>query len=267
MAQPDTSHYTVLDRPEISDVIFYPRAEDARASASRRGEDHLITVAPDVQVGARFHMVAVDAPNLLFFHGNGEIVADYDELSSFYNKMGINFLPVDYRGYGRSGGRPTVGSMMADSHIILDYVRNRLAAGGFKGPLAIMGRSLGSACALELAAAHPENINGLVIESGFAYAGPLLRLLGVAVDRIGFKEEEGFGNLAKIRRFKGPTLIIHAQHDHIIPFADGQALFDASPAPEKKMLRIDGADHNDLFYVGLEKYLTAIREFVDSLNR
>jgi fermentation-respiration switch protein FrsA (DUF1100 family) len=262
----DNPIYSVLDRPEISDVIFYPRTEGVHSYGRSPGEDHLIAVAPDVTVGARFHMAEADGPSLLFFHGNGEIVADDGDLSPLFNDLGINFLPVDYRGYGRSGGRPSVGTMMADSHIILEYVCNRLADDGYSGPLAVMGRSLGSACALELAAAHPDKISGLVIESGFAYAGPLLRLLGVPVDRIGFKEEQGFGNIAKIRRFEGPTLIIHAQHDHIIPFTDGQALFDASPAPEKKFLRIDGADHNDIFYVGLEKYLKGIGEFVGLLK-
>ena len=47
------------------------------------------------------------APSILFFHGNGEIVADYDDLGPLYNRMGINFLAADYRGYGRSTGRPT----------------------------------------------------------------------------------------------------------------------------------------------------------------
>ena len=256
--------YTVLDRPEVSGVIFYPRQEDDRSPDEK---DHLIPVAPGIHVGARFHMAAADSPNLLFFHGNGEIVADYEELSPIYNRLGISFLPVDYRGYGRSGGQPTVGSMMADSHVVLDYVQRWLANNGFTGPLVVMGRSLGSACALELAAAHAGEIDGLVIESGFAHAEPLLRLLGVAVDRIGFKEELGFRNIDKIRLFDGPTLVIHAQYDNIIPFTDGRDLFDASRSTQKNLLRIEGADHNSIFYVGFETYLQGMQGFVASLRR
>lgn len=55
-----------------------------------------------------------NAPTLLFFHGNGEIVEDYDDIAQIYLKLGINFLPVDYRGYGRSTGSPTVTAMMRD---------------------------------------------------------------------------------------------------------------------------------------------------------
>jgi fermentation-respiration switch protein FrsA (DUF1100 family) len=265
MALPN-SISTVLDRPEVSNVIFHPRREDDPSARAHTEKDHLIGVAPNVHVGARFHMASAGAPNLLFFHGNGEIVADYDELGPVYNSLGLGFLAIDYRGYGRSGGHPSVGSMLADSHVVLAYVRNWLARNGFTGPLMVMGRSLGSACALELAAAHAGKIDGLIIESGFAYAEPLLRLLGVAVDRIGFKEEQGFRNIDKIRQFQGPTLIIHAQYDHIIPLSDGKALYDASAAPQKTFLRIDGADHNNLFFVGLETYLRGIGDFVKSFT-
>ena len=91
-----------------------------------------------------------------------------------------------------------------------------------------MGRSLGSASVLELAAAHSNLIHGLIIESGFAYAAPLLKLLGIDIEALGFKEAHGFGNIDKIKAFAKPTLIIHAEFDHIIPFSDGQALFDAT---------------------------------------
>jgi alpha-beta hydrolase superfamily lysophospholipase len=262
MASPNPSQYAVLNRPEVSGVIFHPRAEENRTKGKNKNKDHLITVAPDVHLGARFHLTASDAANLLFFHGNGEIVADYDEVGSLYNRLGINFLPVDYRGYGQSSGTPTIGDMLADSHVILAYVRDWLQKSGFNGPLMVMGRSLGSACALELAAAHADHLDALIIESGFAFAEPLLRLLGVAVDRLGFKEDQGFRNIDKIRQFEKPTLIIHAQFDHIIPLSAGRALFDASTARHKRFVQIDGADHNNLFYIGFESYLQAIGDLM-----
>ena len=120
------------------------------------------------------------------------------------------------------------------------------------------GRSLGSASALELAAAHEEEIDGLIIESGFAYAEPLLRLLGVNVDQIGFREDQGFQNIYKIQKFKSPTLVIHAEHDHIIPFSDGQALHKASGSEQKQLLKIEGANHNDIFYRGMQIYMETV---------
>jgi len=179
--------------------------------------------------------------------------------------MGINFLPVDYRGYGRSTGVPTVSAMMADCHVIFRFVAAWLKDRGCGGPLVVMGRSLGSASALELAASYPDRVRGLIVESGFAYAEPLLRLIGVDVSAIGFTEAAGFGNPDKISRYPGPTLIIHAAQDHIIPFSDGECLYDASGSENKRLLRIPGADHNNLFYVGSSSYLKAIGELMSSL--
>ncbi len=210
-------------------------------------------------VGARFHPAAAAAPTILFFHGNGEIVADYDELAPFYRRQGVNFLPVDYRGYGRSTGAPTVSAMMRDCHAILAFARQWLPEMGYRGPLMVMGRSLGSASALELAAAYPEQVAALIVESGFAYAGPLLQLLGVNLTAIGFKEMAGFRNVDKIRAYPGPTLIIHAEDDHIIPASDGQALYDASAAADKTLLKIPHANHNDILLQGFAVYMAAIQ--------
>jgi len=259
MIDPSTIHYPALDRPEITAFLFYPRPEWEPGGADWAQGIHMIPVDDAVSVGARFHLVDPAAPNILFFHGNGEIVSDYDDIAGLYARIAINFLPVDYRGYGLSGGRPTVTAMMRDAHAIFAYVRRWLAENRHTGPLIVMGRSLGSASALELAARYPDDIDGLIVESGFAYALPLLRLMGVATDRLGITESEAFDNTAKIGRYPGPTLVIHAEFDHIIPFTDGEALFAASPDPEKRFLEIPNANHNDIFLHGIGPYLDAVR--------
>jgi pimeloyl-ACP methyl ester carboxylesterase len=267
-----TSDFSCLDRPEVLAFLFHPRPEPgASGTAVNEAEakvpgttDVLIPVADAAVVGARLHLADPVAPSILFFHGNGEIVADYDDLGPLYNRMGINFLAADYRGYGRSTGRPTVTAMMHDCHAVLAFVGDWLARHGFSGPLFAMGRSLGSASALELADAHPDRLSGLIVESGFAHAGPLLQLLGVDPAAVGFREETGFRHIDKIARWMKPLLIIHAEFDHIIPFSDGRRLFDACPSPQKHLLKIPGADHNNIFMAGLDDYLAAIREMVFS---
>ncbi len=258
--------YTILDRPEALAAIFHPRPESDAPPSAKYVSDHLIEVETSVHVGARFHAGIPRGANLLFFHGNGEIVADYDELGPIYNDMGINLLAVDYRGYGRSNGSPSVSTMMADGHVVLNYVQNWLRKNKMSGPLIIMGRSLGSASALELAAGHSNAIQGLIIESGFAYAAPLLRMLGIHPDLLGFKEKEGFGHLDKIGQYSGPTLVIHAEFDHIIPFSDGKALFAASPAKHKNILKIEGANHNDILLRGFSIYMQAVQEIIHHIK-
>ena len=256
--------YSQFDRHEILMFLFHPRPEwKNSAQPGGAADEKLITVEKGVVVGARFHLAGKAHPNILFFHGNGEIVADYSDLGELYNRMGINFLPVDYRGYGRSTGEPTVTAMMRDAHVIFDYVQNWLKENDYDGSLIVMGRSLGSASALEISAHYGDLIDGLIIESGFADVGPLFQILGINMEALGVKEEEGFQNIEKIRRFEKTTLIIHAENDHIIPFHNGQMLYDACEAGDKSLLKIPGANHNDIFLVGISEYMKAVKELVD----
>jgi fermentation-respiration switch protein FrsA (DUF1100 family) len=258
--------YSAFDHPDILAFLFHPRPEDFSAPLPENAESVVIPVSGGEQIGACFHRAGQDAPTILFFHGNGEIVADYNDIAPLYNQIGLNFFPVDYRGYGRSTGRPSVSAMMNDCRDVFDFIGKWLETNGYPGPLIVMGRSLGSACALELAAACPDKIDALIIESGFAYALPLLRLLGIPVESLNLQEEDGFRNIDKIRPFTKPALIIHAQYDHIIPFSDGQALYDACQSEYKRMLEIKGADHNSIFFNGMEDYLQAVRKLAVSLS-
>lgn len=258
--------YTMLDRPEVLQFLFHPRKAAGPVDGDERFREILIPVEGDIGIGARFHMAHNKGPSILFFHGNGEIVADYDDIGPLFNRLGINFMAVDYRGYGCSTGSPTVSAMMADCHRLFDYTESWRSDNGFEGPLIVMGRSLGSASALELAAACADRMDGLIIESGFAWAGPLLRRLGVVPDRIGFDESSGFANVDKIRGFVKPTRIIHAEFDHIIPFSDGEALHNACGAQDKSLTKIPGANHNDIFMRGLDRYLEAITDLASKLS-
>ncbi len=257
--------YSAFDRPEILNFLFYPHKEGAGTAPGGRVKELLIPVEKNIVIGARFYTVSETAPVILFFHGNGEIVADYSDLAPEYMRIGVNFLPVDYRGYGLSTGRPTITAMMKDCHVIFDFVKKYLHENRFTGPLVIMGRSLGSASALEIAYHYQEEIDALVIESGFAYIIPLLSLLGVDAAQIGVTEEMGMRNHDKIKGFKKPVLIIHAERDHIIPFREGKALYHACGSGEKKLLEIKGANHNNIFLYGHTEYMQAVKELVDRL--
>lgn len=258
--------YSLLDRPEILRGLFHPRPEFGRSMAQSGHTDIMVPVDNEIAVGARFHMADKSACNILFFHGNGEIVADYDEFGQIMNQLRINFLAADYRGYGRSTGLPTATAMMRDCHTIFSYVKNWLNKNGYRGPLVLMGRSLGSASVLELAVHHAAGIDGLIVESGFAYTGPLLALLGINIAAFEFEEAKGFCNRDKIKSFHKPTLIIHAEKDHIIPFTDGESLYEACPAAEKTLLKIPKANHNDIFMHGIKDYLAAVTALLERLS-
>lgn len=260
------SDYTIFDHPDVISVLFHPRRDTPGKDSPPNMIPFRIPLEDGESLGAAFHAAGQKSPTILFFHGNGEIVSDYDDIGKIFVRQGINFFVVDYRGYGVSSGSPTVSSMLKDCHAVFGFVKEWLAASGYGGNLIVMGRSLGSACALELAVQKGYIIAGLIIESGFAYALPLLRLMGVDPDRLGLREDMGFRNIEKISRCQLPLLVIHAEHDHIVPYADGQAIFKYSPAKDKNFITIREADHNTIFYYGMADYLSGIRTFIGNLG-
>lgn len=258
--------YSVLDRPEVLTRLFHPRTEFEGIEKPENSLDLLIPVEDDIVVGGRFHMTDTSAPNVLFFHGNGEIVADYDDLGPLYNRMGMNLLVVDYRGYGRSTGRPSVTTMMRDCHAVFEFTENWLAREGYGGTFIVMGRSLGSAPALELAHRYKERMGGLIVESGFAYLAPLLTLLGVDKSAMDLTEENSTENIIKIRSWDKPALVIHAEFDQIIPFSDGKTLYETCPSSEKTLLMIPLARHNDIFMKGMTQYMGAVKNLCEKAS-
>ncbi|MDD9303587.1 MAG: alpha/beta hydrolase [Desulfobacter sp.] len=252
--------YESLDLPGVTAYLFHPRRQDGKRRADQNRQDMMIPVEKDVALGASLHLGDPDKPVLLFFHGNGEIVSDYDDIgNAFFQAGGVNLFVVDYRGYGESTGRPSVSAMMEDGPKVLNFLKTMMKQKKMSGPISVMGRSLGSAPAICLAADF--FFHALIVESGFAFTEPLLRVLGLDPEAIGFKEGQSMGNLDKIKKVKSPCLIIHAQFDRLIPFSDGKALHDACPAIKKHLLEIKGADHNNIFAWGMIPYLDQVRQF------
>ena len=156
--------YTRLDRPDISMSSFYPRRNWTDASPG--AQDHTIPVGPDVSLSARFFPANVSAASILYFYGNGETAADYDDIAPWYNSVGVNFFVVDYRGYGMSGGSPAFSTMLSDAWQALAYLEKMLSEGEYRGGLFVMGRSMGRHAAFELAAGSRDSGDGIEAGSG-----------------------------------------------------------------------------------------------------
>lgn len=259
--QQSTDNHSGLDQPAVLKILFYPRQE-VPSPLPPRAEDHLIPVTDGAQLGARFHLAAPEEPHILFFHGNGETVNDYNEVGVQFSAIGLSFLAVDFRGYGISTGTPLASTLLADAHLVFAAVREWMAANNRTGPLLLMGRSLGTACAVELAVAHMGDIAGLIIESGFATTLPLLIRLGVDVNGLGLTEADGFGNVRKIERMTKPTLLIHGQNDEIIPVAEVAILQAQCIARNKELQIVPGADHDSIIARTGRMYFEVIRRFI-----
>ncbi len=251
--------YSLLDLPHILSFVFYPRED--YSPPPRNAVDHSVPVEKDVSIVCRFYPASETAPSILYFHGNGEVICDYDWIATLYNKLGINLFVADYRGYGQSSGMPSFANTVADSHVIFKYFRDTLKASRYGGPLFVMGRSLGSLSATELAMSYPEYLKGLIVESGFASAGKLLMYLGTLLSFPRLEEFEK-ANLDKLRAITIPTLIIHGEWDEIIPFEQALVFHENVGSKNKRLLPIPQAGHNDIILVGMEQYFRAISEFL-----
>lgn len=277
MSQP----FTVLDQPEVLRVMFYPRRSWPGISLVSNVHDGRVEVEAGVSLGYSLHpalsgmkgLAEPPSPLILYFHGNGEVARDYDSIAPFYTDLGISLLVADYRGYGWSDGLPTASSLVHDAPLVFEALGQILQEAGSEVPpfdrlrtlqrVFVMGRSLGSAAAIEVACHHQEAITGLIIESGFAHTSQLLARLGVVLENLD-ETQDVFSNLTKISQISLPTLVIHGQADMLIPASEGVALYERSVAPddEKRLVIIPGAGHNDLLTLGAATYFEAIRDFV-----
>ena len=256
--------YSEIDRPSILTYVFYPR--DTFSTCPRWGFDHFVTVAEGVVVHCRFYKENDNWPWVLHFHGNGEVVSDYDEIAIFYLKYGINLVVADYRGYGKSTGEPTLTDISHDAHIIYDSVRKELVERGLKSDLWVMGRSLGSISALEIAYRQKSTVPGIIIESGFPSITRLLTHLDVPAAGIDLGDIDR-QCLDMVREITTPALIIHGEYDTLVPLGEAETLIEQIGSKEKELLVIPGANHNDIMFVGLKQYFEAIKQFIDKRQR
>jgi alpha-beta hydrolase superfamily lysophospholipase len=256
---------TVLDQPAVLQVMFYPRRSWPGISPVSNVHDGRVEVEPGVSVGYSLYPADPHSPLILYFHGNGEIARDYDSIAPFYTNLGISLLVADYRGYGWSDGFPTASSLVHDAPLVFQALGQMMKEAKNEVPqrVFVMGRSLGSAAAIEVARHHQETIAGLIIESGFAHTSRLLARLGVVLGDLD-ETQDVFANLAKIGQINLPTLVIHGQADVLIPASEGVALYEGSAAPDdaKRLVIIPGAGHNDLLAVGADIYFEAVCKFM-----
>ncbi|MCC6237114.1 MAG: alpha/beta hydrolase [Dehalococcoidia bacterium] len=260
MAYLEPSDYRILDEAGAPASMFYPR--DDLWPATNGARDQLIEVASGISVGARFFGANPEWPTLLYFHGNGEIASDYDDISSIYEDRGMNLFVAEFRGYGASGGIPTVEALVGDAHPIASAFHAFLDVEGYTGARWIMGRSMGAQAALEAAAQAPTRFGGLIIESG---AGNIRRSL----ERYGLLDTERGGLLAKahdekIASIALPTLIIHGQYDDLVPLARAHELFELMTVEPRQLVTIPEAGHNDLLWVGEQLYFDSIVAFIEA---
>lgn len=194
----------------------------------------------------------------LFFHGNGGNVATVAESLVLLNRRHrLSVMTFDYRGYGKSEGKPDERGILEDARAARRWLATRANIG--ETDIVLMGHSLGGGVAVDLAA--KDGARALVLSNTFTslpevgkHHLPWLPTRLLMTQRL--------DSLSKISEYQGPLLQSHGEADRVIPYAIGRKLFEAANEP-KIFVTLPGGGHNDPkdenYRKELDKFLAALQ--------
>ena len=246
----------ILDHPLISERYFFPR----------KGyfDDPFWVDCGDAKLACSYHEIDPAAKTLIHFHGNGEIVDDWQgDFVRLIQQMGCNVFLAELRGYGQSSGEPQLGKMLADVVPTVQALQRPASE------LIFFGRSVGSIFAIEAAAQFPAAA-GLILESGVADVMERLLLrvtpaeLGVSVAEFKSVIAQNLNHQDKLKNFSGPVLVMHTQNDGLVGVSHGERLYQWA-AGRKQLKIFPHGNHNDIMFVNAREYFSLVADFIASL--
>jgi fermentation-respiration switch protein FrsA (DUF1100 family) len=248
-------------RPLLNRLLYLPsrRIVQTPAAAGLRFAD-VVFRSDD---GERLHgwWVPARAPatgHVLLCHGNAGNVGDRLPHLALLSAAGFDVLAFDYRGYGRSSGRPSERGTYSDARAARDALLRQNGVDGAR--VLYLGESLGGAVALALALDQPPA--GLILQSTFTSVRDMARLHYAFIPRA--LVPDAHPSLRLIRRLRAPLLVVHGARDRIVPLMHGEELFEAAPEPKRIEVFADAA-HNDLIERAGARWINAIRAWAVEL--
>jgi len=196
---------------------------------------------------------------LLFFHGNAGNISHRRDSIEIFHRLGLNVFIFDYRGYGKSEGRPGEQGLYRDAAAAWAYLTG--SRGFDPENIIIFGRSLGGAVAAKLAAEVPAG--GLILESTLSSAGEFARAVFRILSRLVVIRYD-FNTVTHIRNVHYPVLVLHSPDDEIMPFHLGRKVYESANQP-KQFVKMRG-DHNTGFYLSQPEYEQALADWLKTLE-
>ncbi len=235
----------------VEQLVFFP---DRSVGAPPPGvEERWITADDGVRLHAWYAPARDPIATLVWSHGNGGNIAGRADVLFALQERGLAVLAYDYRGYGRSEGRPTEAGVYRDARAAYDSERTRGVA---PGTIVLFGESLGGAVSIHLAGERP--CAGVAVVSTFtSLAAVARRHYGALAALAGSR----FDSLARLPLVRVPIFVAHGDADELVPFGLGETLYAAASEP-KRFFRAAGAGHNDVFAApGLLDAIAAFARF------
>ena len=242
-------------------LIFHPAAslERTPADVGLNFEDVFFTTRDGVRLHGWFVPHRNAHSTLVWFHGNaGNISHRVENIKLLHELVRVNVFIFDYRGYGRSDGRPSEQGTYLDGEAALELIGNKLGDENRK-KIILFGRSLGAAIATEMATRFVSQ--ALILESPFVSIAEMARTI-LPFFPIGPFLQTQYNVGERIKKIRGPLLVLHGDQDEIVPIEQGRKVFDAAPEP-KTFFPIAGAAHNDTYIVGGKNYFRQLKVFID----
>ena len=259
------------DHPAINRRYFFPSSSSS-LSADEQGGPLSIRWEGDSKLGCYWHRPLRAAPTLLYFHGNGESIADQlDRWPTWGSCAGANIFFLDYPGYATSSGRPSITSCASAAAAALDYL---LAQPEDVVPaVVVVGRSVGTIFALHTAwQAHSSRVRGLVLESGVADVSRRLDLrvpyeqLGLDRSAIMADLNRDFDHRRKIRELTVPLMVLHTRHDEVVDCWNGEQIAAWAGDNLYRFEIFERGGHNDIQWVNEAAYRSLLADFLGHVS-
>lgn len=199
----------------------------------------------------------VEAPTALVFHGQGgNIDGFWDRVMRLWDE-GLNVLIIDYRGYGKSEGEPSELGLYEDGRSAFQWL---LDSGVERERVWLWGISLGTAVASQVAVEQPAAL--LVLDAPFTSMEDMVGDASPFDLPRDWVIQSEWDTLSRMPRVLAPTVVAHGTGDGIVPFRQGQRVFEAAPTP-KRLVAVEGAGHNRLILDHADRILDAAFGLLD----
>lgn len=230
-------------RDQIVRLLLYPAPSIKVPSFPPNPMKNMtITVSEKLQIQCWYRVADNHQPWIIFFHGNGEnlqtlwLVRIFEE----FDKLGANYLAVEYPGYGNSSGSAQEKTLLESAQAVVKKIQSEFQPQS----IVLFGWSLGAAVAVQIAINPTTRISGLIL------ASPWLSLEAIAKEHypdwmVNLLLTERYDSFAVASQISIPVLVIHGSRDEIIPVKHGRELSQRFPGLFQ-FLEIPRAHHGDL---------------------
>jgi uncharacterized protein len=254
--------------------LFYPR-KVAKLDQSLQLEEVYFTTTDSVQINGWFIKQPHPQGTILFLGGDGFYLWEgyiFDVINTL-SSFKMNILFIDYRGYDRSGGIPTIHGIFEDSESAYRYLCSRSDVDSTQ--IIVYGHSFGSFVAVHVGSSFP--VAGVVLEGAISNTSDMKDiylktnapwyvrwLVNVDADSVVLS----LNNLTQIHHLSMPVLVITGSNDQIAPPEMGKKVYDSASSTVKQFEIIPNGQHNDLYLTAdgrREKYLAVVSKFLDEV--